>query len=420
MSVRDELFAAFAEKGPDAHTASEWAEEFDTGTDYVYKLRSEFKNDPDLGVDDDRADHVDEDPGPDREPETTLDPDPDPDDGADPTPDDGADPTPDDGETSDPEPVDGTESVGVKHEGSEKLSPDGHEDESVSSVDMPEGLEHLEDRSPEDFEPDEGASPDPEPQGKDTEDPAADPDPAPDSGESGGDDGGLLSRLRGSDDGQATDQTAEEVVDDAPTEEERERRADLLGQLEQRSGVEDDQADDDDSPDPSPESGSEPDPQLSPGANGLHMDEELMATMFGLPFNQAANATGWDGWQLSEEEKQANAELLVAYCQEQNIDVSTGGMLAMSLLSTVGGRAAGYARHRKQQSDTPQSGQQAPAEAPSSDPDPQGEGAEDTDAAPDTQPERQPHVPDTGDSEPVEATEDAQSDDFDFSDSSTW
>ena len=51
MSVRDSLFEAFEKRGPGAQTASEWADEFDTGTDYGYKLRSECKNDPDLGGD---------------------------------------------------------------------------------------------------------------------------------------------------------------------------------------------------------------------------------------------------------------------------------------------------------------------------------------------------------------------------------
>jgi len=106
----------------------------------------------------------------------------------------------------------------------------------------------------------------------------------------------------------------QEVVDDAETEEERERREEKVGELEEATD----------------ESGN------------LVLDEDAVAELLGMPFAQADAASEWDGWELSEQEKKTNARLFVKYCEENDIDVSTGTMLAVSMASTVGGRVVRY------------------------------------------------------------------------------
>jgi len=279
-------------------------------------------------------------------------------------------------------------SITVSHEGKEKLSPEGFEDESVSSIDAPDGVDLPDDVTPDDLEP-----------GDDEETIEGDAANDPQDGDDSGSDSGLLSRIRGESD----EKTPEDVVEDAPNEAERDRRENLLSQLEGSTAESSDDVD---------ETGEQPDEQSdsadttatsSPSptqmGNGLVVDESLMATLFGLPFSQASEVTGWDGWELSEQEKRANAELIVAYCDEQNIDLSAGSMLAMSLMSTVGGRAAGYMQHRRSGTDSAE-----PAESVEEQSENGATAEQVAEAIGSEQPDEQ--SPDDGN--------------FDFSDSSTW
>ena len=155
-STKERAFADFAEHGPDAYSAAEWADELGTSKDYVYQLRGDYKEEA-AASEDDEADST---------PEESTD-DPEPTDG----PDEPTEPEP----TPEPEPspeasasaeatTDGDEMVAVGHEGKEKLSPAGFEDQNVSTIDAPDGVELPDDTTPEDFEPgDEPASVDRDP-----------------------------------------------------------------------------------------------------------------------------------------------------------------------------------------------------------------------------------------------------------------
>jgi hypothetical protein len=391
-STKERAFAAFAEHGPDAYSAAEWADELGTSKDYVYQLRGDYKEEA-AASEDDEADST---------PEESTD-DPEPTDG----PDEPTEPEP----TPEPEPspeasasaeatTDGGEMVAVGHEGKEKLSPAGFEDQNVSSINAPDGVELPDDTTPEDFEP-EPDSPavdhDPEPE----------PEPEPENNGQGGG-SGLLSRIRGD---SSPSESTSEVVDDAPTDAEADRREQVLGALEGAS----------DDPTEIAEPEGDGDRNTSTMQNGLVMDEDLVASLFGLPFAQAKNATGWDGWELSEEEKEANARLIVAYCDEQNIDLSAGGMLAMSLMSTVGGRVAGYAKHRKTESDDADDGEASASVDRDPEPTPSEETA--TDGGDEAAPTRSEETATDGGDEAAPTrseTTEADAEAFDFSDSSTW
>jgi hypothetical protein len=332
-TIKERAFELFDDVGPMEQTAQEWADELDTDPDYVYDLRREWREDRD-NPDQRGAGAVGEgvvslDPSS-TDPDTTeasTEPDPDPGLG------ERGNRETDGGPTT-------ADSVDVSHEGTEKLSPAGHEDESVSSIDPPESVELPEDTTPDDLDPEQGATQVQSDDGGDSTQDHQAPEPDDFGGETETDSssGGLLSRIRGtSGSDEDESRSSEEIVEDADTEAERDRRADLLAQLEgsdQRGTAGDEQA-----------TGEGPDPKRM--QNGLVVDESLVSTLFQLPFSQAAQVTGWEGWEVSDPEAEANAELIIAYCDEQNIDVSTGSMLAMSLMSTVGGRAAGYAKHRR-------------------------------------------------------------------------
>ena len=392
-STKEEAFEAFERHGPDAFTAAQWVDAdlppdklpdgesaplISTNKDYLYQLRGDFKAQHQTSEADEGASTSEE---AEEATETTEDTEPEPE----------PEPTPTEPEAAPPDPApptntDGGEGVEVGHEGKEKLSPDGFEDESVASIEPPDGLDLPEGTNPEDFEP-EPDSPavdhDPEPE----------PEPEPEQSS-----GGLLSRIRG-DSGKT--ETTEEVVEDAPTEAEGERRQELADRLKGADG----------GPTPEPEDTDQP--TTSTTSQGLVVDEDLVASLFGLPFAQAKNATGWDGWELSDEERDANARLIVAYCDEQNIDLSAGGMLAMSLMSTVGGRVAGYAKHRKTESDDADDGEASASVDRDPEPTPSEETA--TDGGDEAAPTRSEPTRD----EPSETTE-ADAEAFDLSDSSTW
>jgi len=302
----------------------------------------------------------------------------------------------------------GTESVEVSHEGTEKLSPSGFEDESTSAIDPPEGVTLPEDVSPDDFEPvDRRTATDPEPE------PQRDVSDTPDSTS----DDGLLSRIRGGNTGEV--ESPGDVVNDADDEEERDRRREVLEHLESasqegpESRTEEPEADLDAEPDTADDSTAGGSPSTTT-TQGMVVDDDLVASLFGMPFAQAAEATGWEGWRLSAEEKRTNARLLVAYCDSQNIDLSEGTMLAMSLMSTVGGRAAGYAQYRRSQGDG-ETTDAAPERDPTPDPEAQ-QGSTDGPTAATSAPDDTPKTAVTDGGETGES--DGKS--FDFADSSTW
>jgi hypothetical protein len=425
-STKERAYDAFEEHGPDAYSAAEWADELDTSKDYVYQLRGDYKaeHEADASEAEEQANTPDEstdDPGPtdgpDEPPESLSeqseagegnDPEPSattaeasdrttPEADSEPSATSPADPTPEPESTQEATAsTDGGEMVAVGHEGKEKLSPAGFEEQDVSSIDAPDGVDLPDDVSPEDFEPGDDAPS----RGREAE---PEPEPEPEPEESDGE-GGLLSRIRG--DSSASESTSE-VVEEAPTDAEADRREEVVSALE---GATDGPT----VPEDAEPGGDGESRNTSTMSNGLVMDEDLVASLFGMPFAQAADATGWDGWELTDEEREANARLIVAYCDEQNIDLSAGGMLAMSLMSTVGGRVAGYAQHRKGQSDD-----EADAADPSAsvdhDPD-----EEPTETAPveESEPTEEPRSEPTRD-EPTETTE-ADGEAFDFADSSTW
>jgi hypothetical protein len=428
MSTKQRAFEAFEEHGPDTYSAAEWADRLDTSKEYVYQLRGDYKSEH--GADAGEADEADDgadagEDGPDETEEmadteeshsgpqsgdegnadtTPTEP---PESSPSPrseSPKDSPEPRPET-ETESPAKTDGGSAVAVEHEGTEKLSPDGFNDESTSSVPAPDGVELPESVTPDDFEPSEhqGERTEPEP------DPDPEPEPEPDAGQ-GDESGGLLDRIRGD----SESKSPEDVVDEAPDEAERDRREDLLGKLENST-----EPGADETTDETAEDG--PDPTTMGG--GMVIDESLVQSMFGMPFSQAAKATGWDGWELTKEEKQANAELLVAYCDEQNIDLSTGGMLAMSLLSTVGGRLAGYKRYRDRQAEPDQGddAEHVEAGADQGDADRADQGDADEGRRRDPGADRADQGDGAiGDPTETDTPERGETGGFDFEDSSTW
>jgi hypothetical protein len=378
LSVKQRAFRKFEEEGPRARSASEWADELGTEPDYIYQLRSEFRDD----VEDDRDDAA-ESPGPpdgDDEGQTDTGESPSPSEApSQPPADAGAQGPADagtstDGGTHGVSEGSGPESIDVGHDGQEKLSPKGWDDEAVSSIDPPEGVD-VDGFGPDDFEPEPAVTPTP-----DSPPTKSDPDPDPEPSDAS-DSSGLLGRIRGDSD---TERSTDEIVEDADSPAERDRRQELLEQLDDAGGptVPPEAQEADEGPTP-----AEAQPRLV-------VNQELVESLFRMPFSQAAQATGWDGWELSDAEAQANAELFVAWCRENDVDLSTGTMLAMSLVSTVGGRAAGYVRYRRTSDTGPQ-------------PDP--DDAPDSDA-------------DTADAQAPDRPDESTGDDvgFDFNDPETW
>lgn len=233
-----------------------------------------------------------------------------------------------------------SDALEVGHEGSEKLSPEGAPDNSGATVEPPEGV--PDDLSPDDLEP--GAAPAPRGQTADdsenqseSSETADTPDEDDDS-----DSGGLLDRIRG--DNESETRSPEEIVEDADDPEERDRREEVLGQLDDAMAAEDD-VDQEESTDADPSGDPSPAPTPSTSkSNGMIVDESVVGHLIDLPFNGAAAATGWEGWELTPQERQANAELFVAAADEHDIDVGPTAMLALSVAGTFGGRAMRYRR----------------------------------------------------------------------------
>jgi hypothetical protein len=231
-----------------------------------------------------------------------------------------------------------TDAVDVGHEGAEKLAPENAPDDQGTALEPPEDL-NLDGVRPSDLEPetDETASDDSE------------PEEAPDDDTGDDESGGLLSRIKGD-----SQRTSDEIVDDADSEEERERRQALKEQLSERMDSDPDPSDDvqEDSDDVIDTSTSGSGRTHTP--NGVVMDESLVGRLIDMPFNAASAATGWDGWELDEREREANAELFVAMCDEHDVDLSPTVMFALSLGGTASGKALRYKRYKNEQEESDQ------------------------------------------------------------------
>ena len=171
-STKEEAFEAFERHGPDAFTAAQWVDAdlppdklpdgesaplISTNKDYLYQLRGDFKAQHQTSEADEGASTSEE---AEEATETTEDTDPEPDSGqseaTEPEPE--PEPTPTEPEAAPPDPAPptktgGGEAVEVGHEGKEKLSPDGFEDESVASIEPPDGLDLPEGTKPRTTKP---------------------------------------------------------------------------------------------------------------------------------------------------------------------------------------------------------------------------------------------------------------------------
>ena len=87
-------------------------------------------------------------------------------------------------------------------------------------------------------------------------------------------------------------------------------------------------------------------------SGGVMDNKELVADLIGYPFDQIQETSDYDGWALTEEEKNVNAELLVRYCRENNLDVSTGVMLIVTATSTLAKKYMGYQKFLEENEDT--------------------------------------------------------------------
>lgn len=223
-----------------------------------------------------------------------------------------------------------TDAVSVGHDGHEKLSPEGAPDDNSAAVPAPDGVDL------------DGVSMD-ELEASATSDPVNE-EPEPEESDEQGEEksGSLLDRIKGD-----SDRSSDEIVDDAGSEAERQRREDVRDRFEQAMG----------SPSPTDESVDEEQESSSAVAgagkthtpNGLVVDESLVGYLIDMPFNTAASATGWDGWELSAREREANAELFIAMCDEHDVDLSPTVMFALSMGGTASGKALRYKRHRDSQ-----------------------------------------------------------------------
>ncbi len=286
--------------------------------------------------------------------------------------------------------VEQTDSIDVGHDGKEKLSPEGAPNNDKAAVEAPENVD-LGDAGMDDIEPD------PEIAGRATNDRSE--TTSVDDGQEDIDDddgGGPLSKLRG-----GSEKSSKEIVEEADDPEERDRRDDLRERVKNAmSGGSSSSADSGtDSVDGESTASA---PAGTQRANGVVMDESVVGALMELPFNTASAATGWDGWELSESEREANAELFIAMCDEHDVELSAATMFALSIGGQLSGRFMRYKRETASE-DEPVESSNDPAQT-------DGESA-----TSDGQSEQQAQT----ESEP-EVTDESNSDEFDFSDSSTW
>ncbi|GGM46232.1 hypothetical protein [Haloarcula argentinensis] len=234
-----------------------------------------------------------------------------------------------------------TDAISVGHEGKEKLSPEGAPDDEGTAVEPPSGVD-LDGLSPDDLEPNGSAPPANQSESSEHAEKPEQQEQS-DSSENSEDSGGLLDRIRGN-----SDRSTDEIVADADSETERQRREEVRETFADSFG--EDSAESGDSAQEQPNSSGDPSPAGTQQASGMVVDETVVQHLIGMPFSMTATMTDWEGWELSEQEKAANAELFIAMCDEHDVDVGPTAMFALSMLGTAGGRAM---RYRRQQDTDP-------------------------------------------------------------------
>ncbi|NLV08737.1 hypothetical protein GOC74_02135 [Halomicrobium mukohataei] len=283
-----------------------------------------------------------------------------------------------------------TDNIAVGHEGKEKLAPEHAPDDDGTAVEPPDGV-NLDGISPDDLEPTTSSTPEESVDQQENQSENAGDATEPEESESGG----ILDRIRGD-----SDRSSEEIVNDADSPEEKERRAEMRAQLaDSMDGDSTDGAGDRD-----PSGGGTG--QATQQAAGMMVDENVVGQLIAMPFNTASAATGWDGWELTQQERQANAELFIAMCDERGIDVGPTTMFALSMGGTIAGRTMQYKRQKSESSDN--TGKERPSSADSS----TGE----TDREQTGNGGGTPRIPESSGNQ----SESSDSDGFDFDDPSTW
>ncbi|WP_158055975.1 membrane-attack complex/perforin family protein [Halorussus halophilus] len=230
--------------------------------------------------------------------------------------------------------------VVVTEEGSEKLSPDGFESKNRPEVSPPDDTDLPENVTPDDFEPDEESA-----STSGVTEQHDDDESEPETGDEANS-GGLMARIRNdnadSDDESGTTSKTQEIIDDAPDEETRQRRQELKDALD--SSVEEGESR---TPPDSEENPANPPDSGASEVQGAIVSDALLGSVCTMPFHSAAKATGWEGWELDDREREKLQELIVAWADEKDVDLGPNLLLAMSLTNIVGSRAVGYARYRK-------------------------------------------------------------------------
>lgn len=249
-----------------------------------------------------------------------------------------------------------TDSLSIGHEGKEKLSPEGAPDDDNAAVEPPEGVD-LDGYSMNDLEPDQNSDPVDVDDDSDNSTQEHENANSPDDSKSGS----LLSRIKGD-----NKRSSDDIVEDADTEEERQRRENLKHQFDKAMNSESSTNGEDVAA--ADRTGDVAGAGKTHTPNGIVVDEALVGHLIDMPFNTAAAATGWDGWELSSSERAANAELFVAMCDEQDIDLSPTVMFALSIGGTASGKALRYKRHKSKTDDVVDAD---PVEEPSDDVDEQ-------------------------------------------------
>ena len=165
-----------------------------------------------------------------------------------------------------------TDEISVGHEGEEKLSPEHAPDDDGTAVEPPEDV-NLDGIGPDDLEPDTQGDPEPARDRSESQSESSERQADTD----GDDSGGLLSRIKGDE-----SKSSEDIVEEADTEDERQRREEVRDQLAGAMGG------DESTDDPAPA-------ESTKQASGMVVDETVVGHLIEMPFNTASAATGWDG-----------------------------------------------------------------------------------------------------------------------------
>jgi len=217
----------------------------------------------------------------------------------------------------------GTDGLSVGHEGREKLEPENAPGGSKTNIPSPDGV-------PDDVDADAL-------EGEPVEE-TADRDHDPADEQDADDDGGLLGKIRG-----GSSRSSEEIVEDSDDPEERQRKEELRDQLTEAVEQGGETVPD--------ETADEPEETTDRTAGGVRVDSSMVESVIGMPFNAASAATGFDGWELSAQERKDNAELFVAVCEEHDVDLGPTVLLALSMGGTATSKAVQYKKWKESQQD---------------------------------------------------------------------